>query len=293
MAKFMDKVYRGASWLIMGVSLLGYFAFMILSFDGTIEQTLNDWRSWLHIAFVIYLNITMVSSSLDSAIQKGIISVEFSLADELNNDIIESVNNEMESFRDYTRKLNEHELISIREDYLFKVGDKKVGELTKNETRAYKRLKPIKHNIYGFNLPLYYEISKNGEVNYKASVEVKKGRFARYGSKIVFGVMFGLMTINVAFQVGNVGSAFVSVLIIGTGLIGTFITTYFPKLFEYKVAIPKKVILKKTFYNGFIKFKNGTHKLKELDEKDIEVVVDSGVNTSDDNIEQSTEKNDI
>lgn len=279
MAKFMDRLYKGMSWLILAVSLIGYFAFMILSFEGSIEDMVRDWRSWLHIVFVIYLNITMVTSATDSATQNGIATEEFSLADKLNNEIIESVNNEMEAFREYTKKLNTHELQSIRDDYLFKIGDKTYDELTEKELKAYNKLKPIKHNIYGFNLPLYYEMSRSGEVDYKASIDNRKGKVLKYIQKILFGIMFGGMTINVSFQVRNVGSAFVSLLIIAMGLLATFITIYFPKLFVYKVATPKRVILKKTYYNGFVKYKNGTHKLRELNEK-TEII-------------DNTEKNDI
>lgn len=271
MAKWMDRLYKGMTWLIMAVSLVAYFAFMVLTFNGSFQQMINDWRSWLHIVFVIYLNVTMVSSATDSAVQNGITSDEFALADKLNNEIIESVNNEMESFREYTKKLNAHELQAIRDDYLFSIGDKKLDELNEQELKKYNKLKPIKHNIYGFNLPLYYEISRSGEINYKASIDLRKGKIVRYIQKIIFGVMFGAMTINVSFSVSNVGSAFVSLLIIAMGLLATFITIYFPKLFIYRVATPKRVILKKTYYNGFVKYKNGTHKLKELNEaKEIE-----------------------
>ena len=72
--------------------------------------------------------------------------------------------------------LNIAERKRLEEDYLFSVGDKKVEELSDAELKKFKRLKPIQHNIYGFNLPLYYELTKDGQINYQASFNKNKGR---------------------------------------------------------------------------------------------------------------------
>jgi len=266
MTKFMDGLYKYFTWLVLALSMLAYFAYQILDFQGSIEKTLLDWRTWLHVAFVIYLNVTMVDGAFDSGTYTGISTQEFNLADKLNNQIITSVNNEMGDFRDYVKALNHHELQNLRDDFLFKVGDKKVEELTKKELKQYNNLKPIRHDIYGFNLPLYYEISKNGQVRYQASVKKNEGKKRKKIGKLFTGILFAGMTLNVVFSVGNVGNAFISLLIIGVGLILTYLLTFFPQVFKFKNDLPKKVILKKTLYDSYTAYKNGTHKLKDLEE---------------------------
>jgi hypothetical protein len=176
----------------------------------------------------------------------------------------------MGDFRNYVKSLNHHELQNLRDDFLFKVGDKEVKDLTKKELKQYNDLKPIRHDIYGFNLPLYYEMSKNGQVKYQASSKKNEGKRIKQFTKLFTGVLFAGMTVNVAFSVDNIGNAFVSLLIISVGLILTYLLTFFPQVFKYKNDLPKKVILKKTLYDSYTNFKNGTHTLKELkDEKPI------------------------
>jgi len=232
------------------------------------------------LLFVIWLNVNVVAAAFDSSTNQGILCEEFDLPDKLNNQIITSVNNEMTDFRTYIKKLNNHELLNIQEDYLFKLGDKKVEDLTEKELKVYNNLKPVRHNIYGFNLPLYYELSRSHEVKYSASIKTNEGKRRKQFNKIFTGAMFGSMMINMMFAVENVVVAFTSLLIIMVGLAITYIMTFVPQLFKFKVELPKKVILKNTLYNGYVSYKNGTHKLKELktDEKTYEKVINT--NTS-------------
>lgn len=259
----------------MAISMLAYFAYMILEFDGDIQKTLVDWRTWIHTAFVIFLNTTMLSGAFDSGVSVGINSEEFEIADKLNNKLIGSVNNEMEDFRKFIKILNQHELKNIQEDFLFKVGDKKVEDLTKRELKQFKKLKPVRHDIYGFNLPLYYELSKNGTIKYQASIKKNQGKFFRIIKKVVSGAMFAGMTINVVFSVGRVGPAFVSLLIISAGLVMTFLLTFFPQVYKFKVELPKKVILKNTLYDSYIDYKNGTHVLKKIELNNVSPVIET------------------
>ena len=265
MTKFMDGLYKYFTWIIILVSMIAYFAYMVLDTNADIEKTIVDWRTWVHVLFVIYLNVMMVNGAFDNGVSVGINSQEFSLADKLNNKIITSVNNEMEDFREYIKKLNQHELQTLRDDFLFKVGDKKFEELTRKERRKYKKLKPLRHDIYGFNLPLYYEMSKSGQVAYQASIKKNQGKLWKQIGKIFTGALFAGMTVNVVFSIGNIGPAFVSLMIISAGLILTYLLTFFPQVFKFKNDLPKKVILKKTLYDSFVDFKSGTHELKRLE----------------------------
>ena len=297
MTKFMDKVYKNSVWFVIGLSLLAYLAFRVMSFSGDIQSTLTDFQTYVQLLFVIFINVNMVSGAYDSATNQGISCEEFDNADKLNNKIIESVNNEMSDFRAYIKRLNQHELLNIQEDFLFKVGDKKVEDLTDKELKAYNKLKPIRHNIYGFNLPLYYEMSRNHEIKYSASIKTNEGKRKNQIRKIFTGALFGGMTINMMFAVENVGAAFTSLVIIMAGLAITYVMTFVPQLFKFKVELPKKVILKNTLYTGYVAFKNGTHKLKEFkynekeetkDEKNIIGNSDVVISDVNDSVQRST-----
>lgn len=272
MTKFVNSIYKNFSWIIIILSLFAYLAYMVLEIDGDIQKIVLDWRSWIHTSFVIFLQVVTVSTAYDSGTSVGINSEEFVLADKLNNKIVTSVNNEMSEFRLYVKSLNEHELQTMRDDFLFKVGDKKVSELTKKELKQYKKLKPIRHDIYGFNLPLYYEISKNGQVSYKASIKKNQGKIWKQIKKIFTGILFAGMTINVTISLGNIGTALTAVLIIACGLGTTYLMAFFPQVFKFKYELPKKVILKKTLYDSFIEYKTGTHILKKLEDGEVQVV---------------------
>ncbi len=273
MTKWMDKVYKNSVWILITVLLVGYFFYRTMTFQGSIEQVLNDWRTWVHVLFVIILQVEMVSGAFDIGNNTGLGSAEFELSDKLNNKLITSVNNEMQDFRTYIKKLNAHELVSIREDYLFSIGDKSVEEMTPKELKHYNKLKPIQHDIYGFNLPLYYEMSKNGHIEYKASVKKNEGKRWKQVQRAFTGLVFAAMTVNVVFGWGNVGDALVSVLIIASGLIATFMLIFFPQVWKFRVELPKKVMRKNTLYNSYIEFKQGTHKLKEIKQFNDEVLI--------------------
>lgn len=267
MNKLLDNVYKYSVWIVTSLAIIGYFAYKTLTFDGSIESVLNSWDTWTNLAFIIFLNITVQSGAIDSGISNGLSSEEFELADKLNNKIIGSVNNEMDDFRVFIKKLNKAELLRMQEDFLFSVGDKKVEDLTDKELKKFKKLKPIQHNVYGFNLPLFYELTRDGKINYRASFNRNKGRAKARIMKIVSGVMFGGLTINMAFNTTGLGEALVSVLIIGIGLMLTFVMSFVPYTFKLRFDLPKKVILKKTLYDSYIDYKTGSHKLVKVNQE--------------------------
>jgi hypothetical protein len=267
MNKLLDNVYKYSVWIVTSLAILGYFAYKTLTFDGSIESVLNSWDTWTNLAFIIFLNITVQSGAIDSGISNGLSSEEFELADKLNNKIIGSVNNEMDDFRVFIKKLNKAELLRMQEDFLFSVGDKKIEDLTDKELKKFKKLKPIQHNVYGFNLPLFYELTRDGKINYRASFNRNKGRAKARIMKIVSGVMFGGLTINMAFNTTGLGEALVSVLIIGIGLMLTFVMSFVPYTFKLRFDLPKKVILKKTLYDSYIDYKTGSHKLVKVNQE--------------------------
>jgi hypothetical protein len=70
------------------------------------------------------------------------------------------------------------------------------------------------------------------------------------------------MTVNMIVSFENIGSALTSLMVILVGLGLTFIMISMPQMFKLRYSIPQKVVLKKTLYDSYIEYKNGTHKLE-------------------------------
>ena len=246
------------------MSIIGYLAYRTFQMDGNIESVATDPNTWLNIGFVIWLNLNVQNGAINSGISAGVDSEEFKAADEINNKIIKSVNNEMPEFRKYVKTLNYNERIRLEEDLLYKYGVDDKSELNRKQLRAFNRLKPIRHDISGFNLPLYYELTKNGEINYASSFNKNKGIWTRRLGKVISGLLFGAISVNIVFNVSGLGEAMMSVIVISAGLIITYLASFMPPMFRLKFAIPKGVILKHTLYSSYVDWKNGTHKLKDI-----------------------------
>ncbi|HPX85028.1 MAG TPA: hypothetical protein PLR16_07190 [Bacilli bacterium] len=263
-SKLLDNLYKNLSWLIVLMSIIGYLAYRTFQMEGDIQSVANDPNTWLNIAFVIWLNLNVQSGAINSGITAGVDSEEFKAADEINNKIIKSVNNEMVEFRKYVKTLNYNEMIRVQENFLYKYGVDDVSELNKKQLRKFKRLKPIRHDISGFNLPLYYELTKNGEIKYESSFNKNKGMLRKRAGKVLTGILFGALSVNIAFNIDGLGEAMMSVIVISTNLIITYLLSFMPPMFRLKFVIPKGVILKHTLYSGYIEYKKGTHILKEI-----------------------------
>ena len=274
-SKLLDNLYKNLTWLIVLMSIIGYLAYRTFQMEGDIQSVANDPNTWLNIAFVIWLNLNVQSGAINSGISAGVDSEEFKAADEVNNKIIKSVNNEMVEFRKYVKTLNYNEMVRLQEDFLYKYGVDDVSELNKKQLRKFKRLKPIRHDISGFNLPLYYELTKNGEIKYESSFNKNKGMLRKRAGKVLTGILFGALSVNIAFNIDGLGEAMMSVIVISTNLIITYLLSFMPPMFRLKFVIPKGVILKHTLYSGYIEYKKGTHILKEIPmEKEVVEVVE-------------------
>lgn len=263
-SKLLDKLYRNLTWLIVLMSIIGYLAYRTFQMDGDIQSVATDPNTWLNMGFVIWLNLNVQSGAINSGISAGVDSDEFKAADEINNKIVKSVNNEMPEFRKYVKTLNYNERTRLEEDLLYKYGVDDKSELNRKQLREFNKLKPIRHDIGGFNLPLYYELTKNGEINYASSFNKNKGIWTRRLGKVISGVLFGAISVNIVFNVSGLGEAMMSVIVISAGLIITYLASFMPPMFRLKFAIPKGVILKHTLYSSYVDWKNGTHKLKEI-----------------------------
>lgn len=268
-SKLLDKLYKHISWIIIAISIIGYLAYRTLRVEGSIEMILTDLNTWLNIFFVIWLNLNIQNSAINSGISAGIESQEFKLADELNNKIIKSVNNELKDFRYYVRQLNKEAKTQVEDDYLFKCGVDTYDELTDKQKKKFNRLKPIRHDISGFNLPLYYDMTHNGEIKYESTFNKQKGIWQKRVGKILNGILFGVMSVNVVFNVKGLGEALISVGVISSGLIITYLLSFLPPMFKLKFVIPKGVLLKQTLYKSYVEYKTQTHSLSEFNTNNI------------------------
>lgn len=284
MNKVFDSLYKNAIWIIVIVSILAYLGFRMIEFEGTIQGVLTSFNAWLNLAFVIFLNLTVQAGSTDSGITYGITSEEFKAADDLNNKILEECNPKIKELRAYVKNLNRQELEKARDDYLFSIGDKTADELTPKELKKYNKLKGIKRDISGFNLSLYYVTDRKGRIKYGASYNKSKGTWFRKGKKVINGVLFGAMTINVVISATNIGAALLSVLIISFGLVLTFVMSFVPPAFRLRYQIPQKVLEKNSLWKSF---KNAPDEMKTFEPikvekpKEIEETFKKETNTTD------------
>ena len=265
--KWIDKFYSYSRWIVISIFLVAYFFYQTFDMSGGIEQAIKDIHAWLNLVFSTFMQVQMVSIAYDVATEKGLDSDEFIKANELNNNIIKEVNNSYEKFKVYIRALNNHEKQSLIDDFLFSVGDKTIDELTPKELKMFKKLKPIVHNIYGFNLPLFYEATKGGKINYKSSFKKNEGKRSTQLQKALFGMMFGAMTVNMTASWSNLGTAVMNVAIVGGGLVATFLMVYIPQFRKYTHELPLKVMRKVTLYQGFKDFENGKSDIKLIVDK--------------------------
>ena len=251
MNKVFDNLYKYSVWLVTSLAIFAYFAYRVLEFQGDIQGVLTSVDAYLNLAFVIFLNLTVQSGATDSGVSYGLSSQEFDLAETINNKILLEANGQMTKFRSFIKNLNKQELDKKRDDYLFSIGDKTLEELTPKELKTYKKIKAIKHDISGFNLSLYYTIERGNRMSYSASFNRGDGRIKNKIIKVITGVLFGAMTINVVISANNIGSALLSILIIGFGLGMTFVMSFVPPAFKLKYDVPKRVIRKKTLWESY------------------------------------------
>lgn len=267
--QFLDKLSKYGVWAIMLLSILAYLLFSFLRIDPNIKtavDVLKDPDFWFNLVFTVWLHLLIYRGASDSALTEGLNSDEFMSADSLNNKLIKSVNNEMDGFREYTKKLNYNERLNAQEEFLFQRGYNKYEDLPHDLKKKYDKLKYIQHDISGFNMPLYYESEKQNTIQYKANYVKGKREVWIIGRKLLTGVLFGILTVNQIFttNLDNVGAAFLQIALMSFGLIMNFVMSYTKPYFKLRYTIPKRVILKATFYSGYIDYKNGTHKLKDI-----------------------------
>lgn len=278
MNRFFKHFYQNTAWYVIGGLLLAYLSFRVLKPELTIDQMLRDVWAWLHTIFVVSINVITVSAAHDTGTQKGTHSSEFEKANKLNNYIITEYNKEPQKFREFVRMLNDHERKTLQDEFLFSHGVNTFDELDEKEKREYKKLKPLYHDIMGFNLPLYYETTQSGKIDYSASEKGNSGKIKRMIIKGFQGLLFGVITVGVMVQIDEVGAAFLSLAIIGGGMITTYLTTFAPRYHKFSSELPKRVLHKNALWKSFAE-KYDELKLKTYEMEKVETSVISDEKT--------------
>lgn len=250
-SKWINRIYTHYVWIVLGALLLGFLSFNILRPEMSIDQVVKDFHAWVHTIFVITMNVTMVVAAYDTGTQRGTESQEFDEADKLNNILVEKYNQNQEDFRQFIKVLNYQERKTLEDEFLFAHGVDSAEELGEKELKEFQKLKPLYHNIIGFNLPLYYEATKDGKIDYKASEKKNEGKTRQMVIKGFMGFLFSAMTINMSLKVHDVGGALLAVVIIAIGLLVTFLTIFAPRFHKFKNELPKKVMHKKALFDSY------------------------------------------
>lgn len=258
-----DKIYKHYSWIIVGLGLVGFFLYQVMTFEGGLGSIVRDFKTYVMIAYTIGLNLVVISNAVDKSLADSFDSESYKTSEQINDIIIKDIRNNRDDFYNYIKSLNAHEKRITQEDYLMSKG-KLVDDLTAKELKEFNKLKPRFYNVSGFTLPIFFEEKRNKEVSYNDAT-VSTGSFKKKGffKKSLNGILLGAMSISITFSFQRVGDAFIQVGIIGAGLIMSYINYYArPKHFLTNV-IPNMIKSKYTLYLSFKDYQKGKLELKE------------------------------
>jgi len=274
--KTLQTTARFSSFIIMAIFMVLYLMFAILQVDGDLPTFLSDPSNilWicLNTGITIALHQMIITTASDNATTFGLETEEFKKADVLNGLILNTIGATFEEFIDFIKDLNEYEKRTLQQSFIQSCGKKKLEDLDEAELKAFKKLKPVVHDITNFLRPCYAEVNKHGKISYDASYVINKKQWVKRGSKIIFSLLMAVITLGpILFKVGNVGEALLNAAMTIIGVAITFITVFVPIYYKLRYTIPKKVFNKGVLVNTY-KEKNGTIKIELEKYKVIEPV---------------------
>src|SRR5690554_5519605 len=249
-----DKFYDAIGYIILIGLLVAYFFLQASILEMPVLEMLQDFRSIIHLLFTITANVFTVSVAYDKGLDKGLDSIAFQEADKTNNEIIQYVNSNYEKTLDYIVHLNELEKNNAVREFLFSKDKRSIDELNKRELRQLRRLKPKRYTTKGLTASLYYEKVRGNVHNFDASFS-QSSKTLSLISKVTFGLLSGLMTVQIGFVWQNVGQALISTLLLSGIMSANYLFNYNKPILQLTKRIPKKVDNKKTFYESLKTFK--------------------------------------
>lgn len=247
-----EKLEKSLGYIVLGGLLIAYFFLQTILFEKPLLEMVKDYKSILHIIFTTFASVMVVSIAQDKGVEVGIERKVFKDADKENNEMIEYFSEHYEELMDFVEYINELKKKETEKNFLFQVGKKRLEDLTKKELKVLKKIKPMKYTTKGITLPLFYETVKNNTYDFDASYNEGKKKLSML-KKVVTGLLFGAMTVDIIFSFKTLGDAFVSTIILGMVMSVNYFYNYNVPLFKLTKKIPKKVSNKQTFYNMFKK----------------------------------------
>lgn len=250
----IDKIQEYSRYMIAVSILVAYFVFQSLLIGQSIVDMLSDFKGVIHLIFSIFAQVFLGTIGYDDGLTKALVDERFIEANTANEEYIKYFNEHFDDLFDYTDYLTENEKKTVVKDFLRGVGKRSVDDLTKKELRQFKKLKPKKHSTKGANLPLYYKHQSGDTITYDASFHADKYKLIRTIRKIAFGMLGGLMTIEVIFMWNNVGQALASTFILLAMMVISYLMQF---LFPYNrltKIVPQEVKSKKILYDGLKTF---------------------------------------
>ena len=262
-----DKFYDAIGYIILIGLLVAYFFLQASILEMPVLQMLQDFRSIIHLLFTITANVFTVSVAYDKGLDKGLDNIAFKEADKTNNEIIQYVNSNYERTLDYIVHLNELEKNNAVREFLFSKDKRSIDELNKRELRQLRRLKPKRYTTKGLTASLYYEKVRGNVHNFDASYSHSSKTWSLI-SKVTFGLLSGLMTVQIGFVWQNVGQALISTLLLSGVMSANYLFNYNKPILQLTKRIPKKVDNKKTFYESLKTFTGGEKTMLNKKEND-------------------------
>lgn len=259
MKNVMSKMFRFtahfSSFIIIAVTVILYVIISSLQITGGVVKFFNDvtnivWAAVMTLLTIVLHQIVMSSAS-DNALAHGVETTEYKMADELNGRIINKIGATYEDFIEFIRDLNEFEKRTTQMAFIQSLGKKTVGDLTKAELKAYKKLKPTVHDVTNFLKPCYAATGKNGKIQYDSSYS-KSSNVGQRLTKVIFTLAMSFVTLGPAlFSVSNFGLAVLNALTMCIGLLITFLKVFIPTYMELSRTIPNKVYNKGVLVNTY------------------------------------------
>lgn len=264
--KTLNATARFSSFIIIAIFMVLYLMFAVLQVEGDLVIFLSDPKNilWicLNTGITIALHQIIITTASDNATTFGLETEEFKLADRLNGEIINTIGANFDSFIDFIRDLNEYEKRTLQQSFIQSCGKKKLEDLDKKELKAFKKLKPVVHDITNFLRPCYAEVNKHGKISYDSSYIINHRQWFKRSSRIVFSVLMAVITLGpILFKIGNFGEALLNAAMTSIGVSITFITVFVPIFYKLKYTLPRKVFNKGVLVNTY-KEKNGILKLE-------------------------------
>ena len=270
--KFIDKILKNATWLVVALGLAVQFFYNTMIMDKAAIDLVKDWKTWASTLFALFLHLIIIGSAIDKSIIDSLEHPKFKAADEKNDIIIADVRNNQEAFYEYVKRLTYHEKRVAQETYLLNAGTLTVDDLTEEQLKEFNQLDYVRYDITNFTTPILHSKGKSKVISFDANYDVeeqkKKGKYGKAASVI----LLSMLQIGITFAFENVLDAIFNLIITGSALLFSYFWNYAKPKFKLLNQIPQAVKAKENLYKSFKSYQKGGIELR--DEIKIDEVVE-------------------